>query len=242
MTLLRNAECQGEAHAALSRVIKSGPSQVFYVFRALRGIMKWIVSGLLPIERISKMFYPDDATIPETLRTEEFLVRPLKATDVELDYDAVITSRAQLLLHSDGRWPRERFTLEENLADLVRHEREHLDRVAFTCTVMNPTETECLGCIYIHPLRRLLQRAGISVEHVPDASAYVTFWIRQSRLPDSLDRRLLQALISWFQTEWAFSQVAFLARKTQVRQIQLFGDIGMQLRYTLPKSVVYLPL
>jgi hypothetical protein len=187
------------------------------------------------------MFYPEDAAVPETLRTEEFLVRPLKATDVELDYDAVITSRAQLLLHSDGRWPREGFTLEENLADLVRHEQEHLDRVAFTYTVMNPTETECLGCIYIHPLRWLLQRAGISVEGIPDKSAYVTFWVRQSRLPDNLDRRLLQALISWFQTEWAFSQVAFLARKTQVRQIRLFKDMRMPLRYMLRKSVVHLP-
>lgn len=187
------------------------------------------------------MFYPDNATVPETLRTEEFLVRPLRATDVELDYDAVIMSRAELLLHSEGRWPREGFTLEENLADLVRHEREHLERVAFTYTVMNPAETECLGCIYIHPLKRLLQRAGISVEQIPDTSAYVTFWVRQSRLPDNLDRRLLQSLISWFQAEWAFSQVTFFARKAQTRQIQLFEDIGLQLQYTLPKSVVYLP-
>ena len=187
------------------------------------------------------MFYPDDATVPKTLRTEEFLVRPLKATDVELDYDAVITSRAELFLHSDGRWPREGFTLEENLADLVRHEREHLDRVAFTYTVMHPAGTECLGCIYIHPLRGLLQRADISAEGIPDASAYVTFWVRQSRLPDNLDRRLLQALLVWFRTEWAFSQVAFLARKAQAHQIQLFEELGMQLEYTLPQSVVYLP-
>jgi hypothetical protein len=187
------------------------------------------------------MFYPADAIVPETLRTEEFLVRPLKATDVVLDYDAVITSRAELLLHSDGRWPREGFTLEENLADLVRHEQEHLDRVAFTYTVMNPTGTECLGCIYIHPLKLLLQRADISVEHIPDESAYVSFWVRQSRLPDNLDRQLLQALISWFQAEWAFSQVTFFARKAQARQIQLFEDTGMRLEYMMPKSVVYRP-
>ncbi|GHO96795.1 hypothetical protein KSF_068430 [Reticulibacter mediterranei] len=185
------------------------------------------------------MFYPDHIAVPETLCTEEFLVRPLKATDVKLDYDAVITSRAELFLHSEGRWPREGFTLEENLADLVRHEREHLDRVAFTYTVMNPAKTECLGAIYIHPLRRLLQRADISVEHISDESAYVSFWVRQSHLPDNLDRRLLQALISWFQAEWAFSQVTFFARKAQTRQIQLFEDMGMRLEYTLPKSVVY---
>jgi hypothetical protein len=188
------------------------------------------------------MFYPDNVVIPETLWTEEFLVRPLRATDVELDYDAVITSRAELLLGSDGKWPREGFTLEENLTDLMRHEQEHQDRVAFTYTVMNPTETECLGCVYINPLRLLLQRASLSVEHVPEESAYVTFWARQSRLTDNLDSRLLQALVSWFQTAWAFSQVAFVTKKVQEHQIQLFEEMGMQIEYTLPKSVVYIPL
>lgn len=186
------------------------------------------------------MFYPENATVPEKLLIEELLVRPLRAADVELDYDAVISSRAELFLKSEGRWPREGFTLEENLADLVRHEREHYERVAFTYTVMNPAETECLGCLYINPLERLLKRVGISVENIPEESAYVTFWVRQSRLQDNLDRRLLQALIPWFQTEWAFSQVAFVAQRAQVRQIQLFEEQGMQLQYTLPKSFVYL--
>lgn len=187
------------------------------------------------------MFYPENAAVPERLRTEEFLIRPLRATDVKLDYDAVITSRTELFLRSDGAWPREGFTLEENLADLIRHEQEHDDRVAFTYTVMNPAETECLGCIYINPLRRLIQSMGVSVEHIPDESAYVTFWVRESRLQDNLDRRWLQALISWFQTAWAFSQVTFLAQKAQTRQISLFENMRMQLQYELPKAVVYLP-
>ena len=56
------------------------------------------------------MFYPSDARIPEALQTDEFLVRPLRATDMTLDYDAVISSRAELLLGSGGTWPREGFT------------------------------------------------------------------------------------------------------------------------------------
>lgn len=190
---------------------------------------------------IGAMFYPENTIVPETLQTEEFLARPLKATDVELDYDAVITSRAELFLSSDGSWPREGFTLEENLADLIEHEQEHDARLAFTYTVMNPAQTECLGCLYINPLRQLLQHAALSVEHIPAESAYVTFWVRQSRLADQLDRRLLQALIAWFHADWAFSQVAFVAQKAQARQIELFEEMGMQLQYTLPKSLVYLP-
>ncbi|GAC1375096.1 MAG: hypothetical protein PVS3B1_27150 [Ktedonobacteraceae bacterium] len=187
------------------------------------------------------MFYPEHAVVPEKLQTEEFLIRPLRATDVALDYDAVITSRAELLLRSDGRWPREGFTLEENLADLIRHEQEHQNRVAFTYTVMNPAEIECLGCIYTNPLQQQFQRAGLPVEHTPAASAAVTFWVRQSRLQDNLDRRLLQALVPWFQTEWAFSQVVFSTKKAQTRQMQLFEEMGMVLQYTLPDFVMYLP-
>ncbi len=187
------------------------------------------------------MFYPDNAVVPETLRTEEFLIRPLRTTDVKLDYDAVITSRAELFLQSNGHWPHEGFTLEENLVDLARHEREHHDHVAFTYTVMNPIQTECLGCLYIRPLEPLFKRVGITIEHIPDSSAYVTFWVRQSRLADHLDKNLLKALIPWFQEEWAFSHVLFLARKAQIRQIRLFEEMGMQTQYTLPDSVAYLP-
>jgi hypothetical protein len=179
------------------------------------------------------VFYPGDARVPEALQTNEFLVRPLKATDVALDYDAVISSRAELLLGSGGNWPREGFTLEENLADLERHEREHRERVAFTYTIMNPAETECLGCIYIGPLARLLGPDGGSVEYLSDRTAYVSFWVRQSRLADHLDRRLLQALIPWFQNEWAFLHVIFIAQKIEERYIRLFEEMGLRFLYSL---------
>jgi hypothetical protein len=179
------------------------------------------------------MFYPPDARVPETLRTDEFLVRPLRASDVTLDYEAVMSSRAELLLGSGGTWPREDFTLEEDLADLQRHEQEHHARVAFTYTVMNPTETECLGCIYLVPLERLLGQDGGSGEYLSDTTAYVSFWVRSSRLADRLDRRLLQALIPWFQNEWAFLHVLFIAQKIEEHQIQLFEETGLRYLYSL---------
>ncbi len=188
------------------------------------------------------MFYPIDAAVPESLLTGEFLVRPLRATDVELDYDAVMSSRAELLLRSGGSWPREDFRLEENLADLVRHEQEHNERVAFTYTIMNPGETECLGCIYLNPPERLLKRAGDSTEQamaIDDYETWVSFWVRHSRLDDELDARVLQALLNWFETEWVFKQVAFIASKEQARDIQLYTAAGMGLLRTLPHSVVY---
>lgn len=188
------------------------------------------------------MFYPANAPVPELLQTDEFVVRPLRATDVELDYDAVVSSRAELWLRSGGEWPREGFTLEENLEDLVRHEREHLERVAFTYTVMKPDASECLGCVYLNPLDAILRRAGASAEQVAasgDYEVWTTFWVRQSRLDDNLDERLLAALIAWFKTEWAFRRVVFAARREQIRQLKLFSDAGLHLLYELPRSLAY---
>ena len=179
------------------------------------------------------MFYPSDASVPEMLRTDEFLLRPLRASDVALDYDAVISSRAELLLGSGGTWPREGFTIEENLADLQRHEQEHHERIAFTYSVMNPAETECLGCLYIVPLAKLIGPNVASGEYLSENTAYLSFWVRQSRLADQLDRRLLQALLPWFQTEWAFLHVLFIAQRIEQRQIQLFEEMGLQFRYGL---------
>lgn len=200
------------------------------------------------------MFYPPNASVPDTLRTDEMLIRPLRASDVTLDYDAVISSRDELWLRSGGTWPREGFTLAENLADLQEHEQEHYARLAFTYTVMNPGETECLGCIYITPLAQRLERAAAIAQEHPDvditippsteigaSEAVVTFWVRQSRLADSLDQRLLQTLTSWFRTDWSFSRVTFLAKKAQQRQIRLFEQLGMTPLYTLPNAKIYLP-
>ena len=98
-------------------------------------------------------FYPEDAPVPAGLRTDEFVLRMLAATDVELDYDAVIASKDMLHLRSGGSWPREGFTLAENLADLQGHEADFHARRGFTYTIMDPGEMQCLGCLYIYPLR-----------------------------------------------------------------------------------------
>ncbi len=181
-------------------------------------------------------FYPPDAPVPGELRTEEFLLRMLRASDAELDYEAVIESREMLLLRSGGDWPSERFSLAENLADLQEHERDHLARLNFTYTVMNPAETQCLGCVYIRPLLSLLQQLKASdaeISQVKDDEAYVTFWVRQSRLADGLDKRLLAALRDWFKDAWAFSRVLFRAEEDETRVVRIYQQAGLELRYIL---------
>jgi hypothetical protein len=179
-------------------------------------------------------FYPDDAVVPSGLQTTSFIFRMLRATDVALDYAAVLASRESLLLRSAGRWPREGFTLAENLLDLQRHEREHVARLKFTFTVMNPAETECLGAVYIKPLKSLLQGFHATpdvIAAVATPAAYVTFWVRPECAAVDLDQQLLAVLIAWFKDDWVFATIVFLINQHQERQIELFRDAGLHLRY-----------
>ena len=85
------------------------------------------------------MFYPEESSVPTERRTQDFTIRPLRTTDVELDYNAVIASRELLLSITKGRWPRDGFTMEDNMRDLVHHEKLHVEYKEFTFSIMNPS-------------------------------------------------------------------------------------------------------
>jgi hypothetical protein len=172
-------------------------------------------------------FYPEDATIPTELRTDEFLLRPLGATDVDLDYEAVMATQETLRRFSGGRWPRPDFTLEENLADLQEHEEDFRARRGFTYTVMNPTESRCLGCVYAYPPK---DEAG----GARDYDAVVWFWVRPDGVAADLDRRLLAALIPWFRDEFAFARVRFRTKVGMERQTAILSEAGLQVENALP--------
>ena len=98
-------------------------------------------------------FVPETFEIPPILETDRFRLRMLSVDDVEKDYEAVMET--QEFFHAKGSiWPREGFTIEENLADLERHQQEFLDREAFAYTVVSLDESRVLGCVYINPTER----------------------------------------------------------------------------------------
>jgi RimJ/RimL family protein N-acetyltransferase len=167
-------------------------------------------------------FYPNDAFVPLELRTDEFLLRPLRAADVELDYEAVMATQESLRQRTGGRWPRLGFTIEENLADLEGHEADFQARRGFTYTVMNPSETRCLGCVYVYPLE------DDKGEPVGDSKAVVWFWIRPDGVAADLDRRLLAAIVPWLRRDFAFGRVRFRAWSNDERQPALMDEAGLR--------------
>ena len=181
------------------------------------------------------VFDTNNATIPDRLVTDQFLIRPLLATDVELDYIAVMESRKFLRKWEQSTWPADDFTLAGNLKDLQRHEREHINHEAFTYTVMNPTETQCLGCVYIYPLtaRWLIRAEATPVGNTAwaDYEAVIRFWIRQSRLAEGMDRQLLDILRSWFAQEWAFDGYLFHTSEQFEQQVAMWERAGLQCQF-----------
>lgn len=165
-------------------------------------------------------FYPTDARVPTGLKTKEFHLRPLRVTDAEIDFAAVMETKESLRIMSQSGWPQDNFALEMNVEDLKEHEREHDERIAFTYTVVDSTGSSCLGCVYIEHLTEGAMKG--------DYVAMLRFWVRESYMEKDLDKRLLQALIDWFRKEWDFTQVVLTVAREDDRQNQVAKELGLQ--------------
>jgi hypothetical protein len=168
-------------------------------------------------------FHPAGSLVPQEKRTERLILRPLRASDAERDYDAVMSSAGELRRCRGSEWPSDDFTLAENLADLERHEREHERGEAFTYTVLAVDEARCLGCVYIVPV-------WPEAEPLCGADACATcvgFWVRASERANDLDRHLLAVLRGWLKTEWSFDCVLFTNYAADIRQGALLDEAGL---------------
>jgi hypothetical protein len=186
---------------------------------------------------MDRPFYPDDAPVPDGLRTEAFVLLPLTAAYNALDYEAVMATQETLRQRGDGAWPRPDFTPEENLADLEGHEADFRDRSGFTYTVQSLDGTRCLGCVYAYPLASVLRQEGAdeeTVARVGDYEAGVWFWVRPESIAADLDRQLAAALIPWFRTAFAFSRVIFMTWAVDERQVAALRDAGLQVVWSNP--------
>jgi len=183
--------------------------------------------------------YPANVPVPQGFATSEFTIRPLRASDAEADYKAVVESREMLRMWDQSDWPADAFTLDDNRADLEKHESEHGARDAFTFTIMEPSERTCLGCIYVHGLSGILNALGAGSrekEGIRSDDAFVTFWVRASRLHDHLDWRVLDDLIRWFDADWTFHRIAWGTNTADARQQSLFKRAGLAERWRFPVS------
>jgi RimJ/RimL family protein N-acetyltransferase len=149
-----------------------------------------------------KLFVPIAFEIPKQLETDQFRLRMLSTDDLEKDYEAVVSSaeRLRAIFKQWKGWPREGFTVEENLEDLRRHQKEFERREAFAYTVVNLDETAVLGCVYINPSQHR------------EIEAEVLMWVRESEYEKGLDSVLFQTVKEWLKDQWPFEKVIYPGR------------------------------
>ncbi len=153
--------------------------------------------------RVKRSFVPPDFEIPEGIETESFRLRMLSVRDVEIDYEAVMSSVEHLQqtysVLTGSEWPAG-LTLEEDLIDLGWHQREFTLRSSFAYTVVT-LDSRCLGCVYIDPTQK------------HDHDAEVRLWVRVSELDSGLDAELFEVVGRWIAKEWPFANPAFPLRE-----------------------------
>ncbi|MCR2809052.1 MULTISPECIES: N-acetyltransferase [unclassified Microbacterium] len=179
-----------------------------------------------------------ERSIPGELKTGEFSLRPILATDAARDFEAVMETRVDLRVWEQSSWPADDFTIEANRQDLADLERRHVDRRAFTYTVLDPGGTECLGCVYIFPTTAtfLTKAAVTSVlegAQWAEIDAVVYFWVRESRISSDMDVRLLAAIRSWMDEDWSLARSVFVTNEQFERQVQLLELAGLQVNFEL---------
>ena len=148
-------------------------------------------------------FISPDFIVPEILITDKFRMRMLTVNDVVKDYDAVMSSVDHLegVFGPNSKWPSKELTLEQDLIDLGWHQKEFQRRTSFAYTVMNPDESQCLGCVYIEPAAKR------------DFDAEVYLWVRKSEYDKGLDNLLFDIVKKWIGNEWPFKNAAFPGRE-----------------------------
>lgn len=152
---------------------------------------------------------PNHFKPPVSAVFSSFALKVLSPEFAEQDFAAVKAS-AESIRHVFGPengWPSARITFDENMADLIRHEREFNERVAFAYCILNPQLKRYLGCVYIMPI---MSTAGRDQRHERfTAEAYL--WL--SVLHDDIKDPLVQAELSaWLAADWGLTKVAWPGR------------------------------
>jgi len=121
-------------------------------------------------------------------------LRPIRASDVDLDMPAVMGSQARLwsIYGEAWGWPPATMTAEQDRDDLAHHEDEMRRRASYNYALLDTGETELLGCVYIDPPEKV------------GADAEVSWWVVDAMLGSDLESELDAFVPRWVSVDWPF--------------------------------------
>src|SRR3954454_3885998 len=141
-------------------------------------------------------FVPDGFVPPAGLATAGFVLEPLGPQHNESDYESWTSSMEHIRAtpgYPDGDWPHP-MTLDQNRADLERHQRDFEQRKGFTYTVLDPDSRSVVGCVYIYPSKRPLHDAEVQL------------WVRATHA--QRDGQLWRAVWECLERDWPFRSIS----------------------------------
>lgn len=129
-------------------------------------------------------------------------LRPIRATDVDLDMKAVMGSQERLwsIYGEAWGWPPATMTVDQDRADLAHHEAEIERHESFNYALFDTGETEFLGCVYIDPP----QRTG--------ADAEVSWWVVDWLVGGPIEAALDELIPRWIKDDWPLSRPRYVGR------------------------------
>jgi hypothetical protein len=141
--------------------------------------------------------HPDRAALP----TGHHL-RPIRATDVDLDMPAVMGSRERLwsIYGAAWGWPPADMTADQDREDLAHHEAEIESHESFNYALFDAGETALLGCVYVDPTRK------------PGADADISWWVVDQLVDGPVEAALDELVPRWIAEEWPLTQPRYVGR------------------------------
>ncbi len=168
--------------------------------------MPWLPDGFVHPTRVD-------------LVTGEHL-RPIRASDVDLDMPAVMGSQERLFgIYGEAwGWPPATMTAEQDQEDLARHEREIEAHESFNYALLDADETQLLGCVYVDPPEK------------QGADADVSWWVVDRLLGTDTERTLDDLVPRWIAEDWPFSSPRYVGvgahRQLTFGQWLALPDVG----------------
>lgn len=131
-------------------------------------------------------------------------LRPIRESDVDIDYPAVMGSRERLwsMFGQVWGWPPATMTHEQDREDLARHEEEIEAHESFNYALFaDDEETALLGCVYVDPPEKL------------GADADVSWWVVDDLVGSPAEAALDEAVPVWLAQRWPFEVVRYPGRE-----------------------------
>lgn len=132
----------------------------------------------------------------------EHHLRPIRASDVDLDMVAVMGSQARLwsIFGPAWEWPSASMTREQDRADLARHQAEIEAHESFNYALFDTAESKLLGCVYIDPP----EKSG--------ADAEISWWVVDELVGSTTETALDELVPHWIVTTWPFESARYIGR------------------------------